>query len=376
MNQEGQAMRVMKTPKKMDIAVTSRCNLRCRYCYHFESAEDSGEDLPLEEWLRFFEELNRCAVMSLTLGGGEPFIREDLKEFIDGIVKNRMRFSLLSNGTLITDEMATYLASTRRCEYVQVSIDGSVPITHDACRGKGSFVEAVKGVRALLRHDVPVTVRVTIHRKNVHDLAGVAQLLLEDLGLPGFSTNSASHLGLCRKNAEQVQLTAEERVLAMEALLKLTARYNGRISAMAGPLAEARGWLEMEAAQRGGLSSLPGRGFLTGCGVARDNLAVRPDGVITPCTMLSHIELGRINEDSLRDIWQDHTALKALRERHLIPLSSFDFCEGCKYINYCTGSCPGLAYTITGKDEHPAPDSCLRNFLREGGRLPDRALLG
>ena len=368
-------MRVMKTPKKMDIAITGRCNLRCRYCYHFESAEDSGQDLPLEEWLCFFEELNRCAVMSLTLAGGEPFIREDLKEFIDGIVKNRMRFSLLSNGTLITDEMAAYLASTKRCEYVQVSIDGSVPITHDACRGKGSFVEAVKGVRALLRNDVPVAVRVTIHRKNVHDLAGVAQLLLEDLGLPGFSTNSAGHLGLCRKNAEQVQLTAEERTVAMEALLNLTARYNGRISAMAGPLAEARSWLEMEAAKPGGLSSLPGRGSLTGCGVARDNRALRPDGVITPCTMLSHIELGRINEDSLSDIWQNHTALKALRERHLIPLSSFAFCEGCEYINYCTGSCSGLAYTITGKDEHPAPDSCLRNFLREGGRLPDRALL-
>ena len=93
----------MKTPKKMDIAITNRCNLRCRYCYHFESTGDAAEDLPLEEWLRFFGELNRCAVMNLTLAGGEPFIREDLKEFIDGIVKNRMRFSLLSNGTLITD---------------------------------------------------------------------------------------------------------------------------------------------------------------------------------------------------------------------------------------------------------------------------------
>ena len=313
--------------------------------------------------------------MNLTLAGGEPFIREDLKEFIDGIVKNRMRFSLLSNGTLITDEIAAYLASTKRCEYVQVSIDGSIPITHDACRGQGSFVKAVDGIRALLRHGVSVTVRVTIHRKNVHDMEDVAKLLLEDLSLPNFSTNSACHLGLCRKNAEQVQLTADERTLAMEALLKLTARYNGRISAMAGPLAEARGWLEMEDARHEGLFSIPGRGFLTGCGVAKENLAVRPDGVIVPCTMLSHIELGRINEDSLRDIWQDHTALKALRERHLIPLSSFAFCEGCEYMNYCTGSCPGLAYTITGKDNHPAPDSCLRNFLRGGGRLPDRALL-
>ena len=126
-------MRLMRTPKKMDIAITNRCNLRCRYCYHFESAGDAGEDLSpggVAPVLRGAQPLRR---QELILAGGEPFIREDLKEIIEGIVRNRMRFAILSNGTLITDEMAAYLASTRRCEYVQVSIDGSVPNTHDAC---------------------------------------------------------------------------------------------------------------------------------------------------------------------------------------------------------------------------------------------------
>jgi SynChlorMet cassette radical SAM/SPASM protein ScmE len=368
-------MSVMKTPKKMDIAITNRCNLRCRYCYHFESAEDAGEDLSLEEWLRFFEELNRCAVMSLTLAGGEPFIREDLREILDGIAKNRMRFSILSNGTLITDEMAAYLASTKRCDYVQVSIDGSVPITHDAFRGNGSFRNAVNGIRTLQRHGVTVAVRVTIHRKNVHDLENTTHFLLEELGLPGFGTNSAGLMGLCRKNAELVQLTTQERMLAMETLLKLTGRYGDRISAAAGPLAEARGWLEMEAARQAGMPSLPNRGSLTGCGCTSSQIAARPDGVITPCNMLSHIELGRVNDDSLRDIWQNHAELKALRERYLIPLGRFAFCQGCEYIPYCTGNCPGLAYTITGEVNHPAPDACLRKFIEEGGRLPDRSLL-
>jgi hypothetical protein len=104
-------------------------------------------------------------------------------------------------------------------------------------------------------------VRVTIHRKNVHDLENVSRLLLEEVGLQGFSTNSASHLGLCRKNAEIVQLTAEERCLAMETLLELSARYNGRIGAAAGPLAEGRGWLEMEQARKEG-REMAGRGFL------------------------------------------------------------------------------------------------------------------
>jgi SynChlorMet cassette radical SAM/SPASM protein ScmE len=368
-------MRLMRTPKKVDIAITNRCNLRCRYCYHFESAGDVDGDLSTGEWSRFFEELNRCAVTEVTLAGGEPFMREDLKEIINGIVKNRMRFAILSNGTLITDEMAAFLASTGRCNHVQISIDGSMPESHDVMRGKGSFAKAVRGLMTLRRHGVPVAVRVTIHRKNVNDLEGIAKFLLEDLRLSSFGTNSAGAMGLCRKNAEMVQLTTEDRMLAMETLLRLTRKYNGRIQAMAGPLAEAEGWLKMEDARLESKPPMPDRGALTGCGCYRQSLAVRADGVITPCTMLPHIELGRINRDSLGEIWRNHEALNALRGRHRIPLSTFSFCKDCEYIPYCTGSCPGLSYTLIGEVNHPSPDSCLRKFLAEGGRLPDRSLL-
>jgi len=230
-------MRLMRTPKKIDIDITNRCNLRCRYCYHYESAGDAGGDLPASEWIRFFEELNRCAVTEVTLAGGEAFIREDLREIIEGIVRNRMRFAILSNGTLITDEMAAFLASTGRCNYVQVSIDGSIPESHDVMRGKGSFAKAVEGLMTLRRKGVRAAVRVTIHRKNVHDLEGIARFLLEEIGLSSFGTNSAGAMGLCRKNAEMVQLTTEDRMLAMETKLSLLKRYNGLIQALGGSLA-------------------------------------------------------------------------------------------------------------------------------------------
>jgi SynChlorMet cassette radical SAM/SPASM protein ScmE len=151
--------------------------LRCKYCYHFSGPGDVGEDLAKVEWLKFFQELNECAVMKVTLQGGGPFFRDDLRELIEGIVINRMRFNILSNGTLITDDMAAFLSATDRCEGVQVSIDGSRPETHDACRGKGSFRKAVDGIKCLQRHQVHVQIRVTITRHNVMDLQGIAALL-------------------------------------------------------------------------------------------------------------------------------------------------------------------------------------------------------
>ncbi len=364
------ALQIMRTPRSVDIEITSRCNLRCRYCYYFDNPGVEYRDLPTSEWLRFFDELGQCAVMDVTLQGGEPFIRKDLPQLIERIVRNRMRFSILSNGTLIDDAMAAFLADTHRCDSVQISVDGSSPKSHDACRGKGSFKGTLQGIRILQRHKIPVAVRVTIHRHNVCDLEAISRLLLEDLGLDGFSTNAAGYLGACRQNANDVMLTTHDRQVAMETLLRLTERYDGRISAQAGPLAEGKMWGKMEEARVRGNPSFPDGGYLTACGCHNSKINIRADGVITPCCMLPQMELGRIDRDSLTEVWQHHPDLNQLRQRHTIPLTTFEFCADCPYIPYCTGNCPGLAYTITGQVDHPSPDACLRRFLKEGCRIP------
>ena len=364
-------MRVMKTPKTVDLAITNRCNLRCKYCYHFKGAGDVGIDLPKEEWLKFFEELKDCAVMQVIIAGGEPFFREDLRELIDGIIRNKMRFSLLSNGTLINDEIISFIASTKRCNYIQVSIDGSNAITHDSLRGKGSFQKAISGIEILRKYNINIAVRTTIHKHNVRDLEEIARFLLEDIGLPSFSTNTAAYIGSCRYESDTIQLNIEERSLAMKVILELNKKYNGRISATAGPLAAANHWLKMEQYRKEGKGNIDGRGYLVSCGAVFSKLSIRADGGIVPCNMLSHIELGKINKDNLREVWQNHPELKRLRERRDIPLSNFEFCKGCEYIFYCAGGCPAIAYTLTGNDNLPSPDICLRQFLMEGGKLPN-----
>jgi len=361
--------KVMRTPRKVDIDITSRCNLRCRYCYFFNNPAVEYKDLPAQEWLKFFDELGALGVMDVTLAGGEPFIREDLSTLLEGLIRNRMRFTLLSNGALIKDEMADFICRTGRCESVQISVDGSCAAVHDTCRGHGAFNGAVRGIRTLLRYKVNVAVRVTVHRHNINDLENIARFLLEELGLSGFSTNSAGYLGTCRLNADDVMLTTADRQLAMATLLRLAEKYPNHISANAGPLAEGRAWRLMEDARVQGAPAFSNRGRLTACGCPSNKISVRADGVIVPCCMLAHIELGRINHESLAEIWQNSPPLNQLRNRYTIPLTDFKFCAGCAYLPYCTGSCPGLAYTITGQVDHPSPDACLRRFLEDGGTI-------
>lgn len=361
-------------PLSLDVDITTRCNLRCSYCSHFSSDGDVERDLPVDQWRDFFEECRAIGIMRICLCGGEAFFRPDIREIINAIVRNQMRFSVLSNGTLIDDDLASFLNRTERCNGVQVSIDGPDADTHDRFRGKGSFAKALNGLRALLRQKVKATVRVTLNRHNYRRFPETAKLLLEDLHLPDLSTNSVSYFGLSRENNDSLALNAVEFSEAMIIMLEMTKKYPGRINASAGPLACARMWRDMEAAVNGDaeVAQSIACGSLGSCGCVWSKLAVRADGMIAPCNQLSHMVMGRINQDGLRELWLKSPVLEQLRNRINIELSSFDSCRDCTYRAFCRGGCPATAYTTFGAVDVPnlAIDSCYRAFLTQGGSLP------
>jgi Fe-coproporphyrin III synthase len=364
------ADRLMRSPRRVLIEITAKCNLRCRYCSHFDNPGVPEVDLPTNDWLTFFDELGRLAVMEVILSGGEPFCRRDLQALLSGIVANRMRFSILSNGALINEEIAAFVAATGRCHYIQISLDGSQPSSHDAGRGKGAFEGAVRGLRILKRHGISSRSRITIHRHNIDDLEATADFLLGELGAVGIGTNTASFLGSCRDNADDLLLDADGRQRAMEILARLHRRWPGRITANAGPGADLFMWNRMLQARRAGAAGFDSGGRLTACGCPTAEISVRSDGAIIPCSLLGHMAMGRINRDSLAEIWTDHPQLNALRHRRAIPLDGFETCRDCGFRTYCTGNCPALALTMTGEIDRPSPDGCLRRFLASGGSVP------
>lgn len=364
---------LISTPREIDVELTSQCNLRCRYCYFFDNPDVRYTDLTTEEWLQFFDECGEAGVMRMRLAGGEPFFRSDLKELITGIVTNRMRFSMLSNGGLITDEIAEFIAGTGRCDSIQISLDGGIAEVHETARGKGSFDGAVQGIRILQQYGISVKVRCTIHRLNADHLENCAEFILEQLGLDEFSTNAAGYFGTCQNNAEDLMLTMEDRVKVMQTLDRLCSKYPGRITASAGPLANLISWRAMETARKQNLPRYSNTGALTGCGCHNIKLSVRSDGHFAVCDMLAGISLGRINTDALLDVWQNNPILSKFRNRHTTDLSTFEYCRDCEYVDYCTGNCPATTYSLTGQVHQPAPDSCYKLFLQQDGYLPTSA---
>jgi SynChlorMet cassette radical SAM/SPASM protein ScmE len=328
------------------------------------------KDLPTATWLKFFAELSKIGIMDASLTGGEALLRPDIFDLIDGIIANRMRYNLLSNGTLIDETLLKKFEAGKRrlrLDYIQVSIDGSTAAIHDQSR-PGSFAKAIRGLRLLKEAGFPVAVRVTINRRNLSDLDNIAKLLLEDIGVRSFGTNEAMPIGSgCRSDAGMA-LNSKEKMQAMAAIGRLQRRYPGRLNAQAGPQAKRKAYAEMVHARRTG--EKPQRwamGYLTSCGCVFSKIDILHDGSIVPCCMLPRLVMGNICDDSLLDIWHDHPTINALRERRSIPMNKVAGCEDCEWGTYCNGGCPGLAYQLTGDFNLANPEDCFKNFLNDTG---------
>jgi SynChlorMet cassette radical SAM/SPASM protein ScmE len=354
-------LRVMSSPRQVDIAVTGRCNLSCAYCFYADEMT-SRTDLPTQRWLEFFQELGRLGVMTVCLTGGEAFIRPDFFELVDGVIANRMRYSILSNGTVITEKTLAEFEQgkrRRRLDSIQISIDGSSAEVHDHSR-PNSFMRALRGLKLLNEAGFPMTVRVTINRFNYADLENTAGLLLDELGLPGFSTNEAYPCGATNRYQDEMLLNPTQRRQVMDTLLRLNERYHDRISASAGPLALAQEECAIHEAQLQGQKEFPGRGRLVACSGVFDQIAVLHDGTIVPCHMLSNLHLGSILTDNLGEVWRSSPLMQALRQRQEISLDTLEPCQDCSYRGYCTGGCPGGALFLNGDFNTRNPMDCYR----------------
>lgn len=358
---------VVSSPRSVNISITGKCNLRCKYCF-YANEMTSLRDLPTESWLSFFDELGTLGVMDVYLTGGEAFTRQDLFELIDGIIANKMRYSILSNGTLIDEKLITKFEVGKRrlrLDSIQISIDGSCAEVHDQSRPK-SFQRAIRSLRLLKDRGFPVTVRVTINRHNLNDLENIAHLLLEEIGLSSFSTNETMPIGSGCQNAEEVSLTAADQQQAIQIIGHLLERYPGRLQAQAGPQAKRKMYAEMEHARKTSEKANDWTmGYLTACGCVFARIDILHNGDIVPCCMLPELVLGNITKHSLAEIWQKHPTMETLRHRRVIPMVEVVGCEGCEWIDFCNGSCPGLAHQLTGDFNRANPEDCYRKYLLE-----------
>ena len=158
------------------------CNLACLHCFISCGPKNDSHDLmDLETVEDAIDAGRKQGVKEYYFTGGEPFLHPDIQEMIE-LTLVHGPLTILTNGILIDEEMAVWLAEkfrTSRYSFdVRVSLDGTTKSENDALRGRGSFEKIIAGIERLHEAGLnPVITVTTCHagsggeagRKNFYD---------------------------------------------------------------------------------------------------------------------------------------------------------------------------------------------------------------
>lgn len=124
------------------IEITTKCNLRCRYCPH-PKMDRTKEHMTLSvfektlEWVKYFTKQGTQGEVSLT-GIGEPLMHPELITFIRKL--REVHFGLIvfsTNGILMTEEIAAQLAKFNVLVYVSTHRPEVAAPAINICRRHG-----------------------------------------------------------------------------------------------------------------------------------------------------------------------------------------------------------------------------------------------
>lgn len=324
----------MGRPRKHALAIelTSYCNQRCGYCYNGwrDDGGTSVGSLPTEELLDLVDRaLTEVEFDHVTLTGGEPFARKDLFEVLDVVKKHGKRAKMISNGTLITDELASRLAPYRPY-FVQISLNGTDRAMHEAHVGEGHWGPALRGIEACQRHGVPVTGCIVVTKRNAHQVGGILDLFLE-LGVKSVALSRFSPAGYAVRYIAELLCTRTELIGALEQS-EIRGRDHGMKLQVTMPVPRC----VVEHADYPHVT-------FGGCpiGTEAQELALGPDGKLRNCTLHEEV-IGDATEESFATL----VASPAVATyRDVTP----EFCAPCPLSKTCLGGCGAAAAWVLGE---------------------------
>jgi len=325
--------------------VTRDCNLRCKHCYDPGARFTDGDELSTSECSAVIKEFasflllnGRPGVVYIT--GGEPLLRGDIDELLDTCRKFGMATRLLTNGTLIDDDVAEKLKASQ-VTAVQVSLDG-LKGTHDEIRGTGSYDKAVAGIRALVDKGIPVTVMTTAGRHNAKEIPALWSECVK-MGVRRLAFGRLVPTGRGEKLSDMV-LTPNECLELFNSVRAFESKNNGGTEIVKrDPL-----WRMFDGRRHDDCT-------LSGCSIGLNGLCILQNGDVLPCRRLP-IVLGNIRRESMYSIWTRSGLLEDLRERRLEGA-----CGSCALRTRC-GGCRGIAHATTG-NLHAADPQCFVKLL-------------
>jgi len=168
-------------PTDMNFLVTSKCNLKCRYCSYWKTK--TNNEITIKEWKKIVIDFKKwLGSYHLTISGGEPLLVEGLFDLIRFASETEILVTLVTNGTLIDKNIAKKIVKSRVYNLI-FSLDG-LKETNDLIRGRGSCDKTISGIRILkkLKGTPFLSLATVISNKNLDELTSMVEYV-KDTGL-------------------------------------------------------------------------------------------------------------------------------------------------------------------------------------------------
>ncbi len=322
--------------------IISNCNEHCLYCYN-EKLIQYDYSIDYEIFKKTISDSKTLGCDSVVLSGGEPFLHVDLLRFLDILITNNMRTTIVTNLTIYHKEIYQYL-----CEVpvvLQVTLDGPVAAVHDFTRGKGTFERVIVNLNRLLEMGFKGTVqlRMNLHKENWRYIEDVVALA-DRLGINYVNLALINPVGGGRGFCENIIQSEDEGILfeIQNEVNRIKKKYICEI--IFEGLKESIG------------CPYYGRDNIN-CG-----LRISPSGDVYPCQLFTDkiFSLGNIKCSPLEDIingdsMKDFLQLMSLRQKYI------NECARCAYKSMCNGGCPAEAYNFK-ENIFSTNGKCSRNI--------------
>jgi radical SAM protein with 4Fe4S-binding SPASM domain len=282
---------------------------------------DRALKMPLSQIVSTLQTWRRMGGSKLTILGGEPTLHPN---YVDAV--HFARKLGYEHVITTTNAQVPALKKFRRLEpddfaYVQVSLDGGSPETHDAIRGDGTFEQTRITTKELTGRGFDTRIICTVNKANEGDALQLLGLA-DELGVSLVKFHVFSTIGTGHGNPE-LAMTPPEWVAFCDRLHE------------AAPEHQTRVWYQPTYARRDQIERYAAQGYQGCIGRTLDRISIFPDGRCYVCSYLF--------DTSLYFARMDHGQVvlnKGDNEFDLFtrPLAH-SACGGCK-ASSCLGGCP------------------------------------
>lgn len=170
------------------ILPTTACNARCVYCYEEGISYETMSDETVEQVIKYIKRTRREeSTVRLHWFGGEPLMGEKVIDRICEAMKEAeidYSSNMISNGSLMTKELAHKAREEWHLKNVQITLDGREDVY---CARKryvsfdGSpFRTVLDGIHAMMNQKIRVSIRLNVDEGNLDELMLLADELEEE----------------------------------------------------------------------------------------------------------------------------------------------------------------------------------------------------